>query len=177
MADDLQSEPPLRAGTWHAVAAARAALARLDQCSLQVPEPTLLLRPNLGREAQSTSALEGIYAPLEDVLATPTAGAPSSAELTEVFNYWQAAEFAYEWVRQRGGITVGLLEQVHGLLVANTRSDGPDAGRVRTTQVVIGSLTGGVEDARFVPMPPGPPLHAGLNALIDWMRGPGNDSD
>src|SRR4051812_37362297 len=58
----------LSAATWTAAARAEAALARLDEASRQLPEPSLLRRPALRREAQSTSALEGTYAPLEDVL-------------------------------------------------------------------------------------------------------------
>src|SRR6185295_18482823 len=58
----------LSSPTWTIVAKAEAALARLDEASRQLPEPSLLRRPALRREAQSTSALEGTYAPFEDVL-------------------------------------------------------------------------------------------------------------
>src|SRR5437660_476707 len=66
--DPLPATVDLTAATWTAVARAEAALARLDEASRQLPEPSLLRRPALRREAQSTSALEGTYAPLEDVL-------------------------------------------------------------------------------------------------------------
>jgi Fic family protein len=51
------------------VNAATAALARLDGAARLIPNPALLRRPALRREAQSTSALEGTYAPFADVLA------------------------------------------------------------------------------------------------------------
>jgi hypothetical protein len=44
-------------------------LARLDGAARLIPAPGLLRRPALRREAQSTSALEGTYAPFADVLA------------------------------------------------------------------------------------------------------------
>src|SRR3954447_4484254 len=60
--------PHLSPQTYMAVADARAALGSLDSTARQLPNPTLLRRPTLRREAQSTSALEGTYAPLSDVL-------------------------------------------------------------------------------------------------------------
>lgn len=51
-----------------AVTRAESALARLDQAARQVPAPGLLRQPALRREAQSTSALEGTFAPPEEVL-------------------------------------------------------------------------------------------------------------
>ena len=61
----LASEmPDLTTATFLAVSDARAALAALDSTSRQLPNPQLLRLPTLRREAQSTSALEGTYAPL-----------------------------------------------------------------------------------------------------------------
>ena len=62
-----------------------AALARLDGAALLIPSPGLLRIPTLTREAQSTSALEGTYAPFADVLAADLEdGADMSVELHEV---------------------------------------------------------------------------------------------
>src|SRR4051812_50229502 len=44
------------------------AVARLDQAVSQLPNPALLLRPIIRREATSTSALEGTYAEFDEVL-------------------------------------------------------------------------------------------------------------
>lgn len=51
----------------------------------------------------------------------------------------------------------------------HTHSDSTDAGKLRTTPVVIGSPTGSVIDSRFVPMPPGPGLAAAVNSLVEWI--------
>ncbi|YAL82480.1 Fic/DOC family N-terminal domain-containing protein [Dermacoccaceae bacterium W4C1] len=69
VADPLGEEPQLSAQAWHSANAANRALARLDQASRIIPNPHLLRQPTLRREAQSTSALEGTFAPLEDVFA------------------------------------------------------------------------------------------------------------
>jgi Fic family protein len=168
--DPLSDEPLLQSETWHAVSAANRALARLDQASRQIPNPHLLRQPTLRREAQSTSALEGTFAPLEQVLAADASEGERSKELNEVLNYVVAATLAFSAVQEERPITVGLLESTHAELVRGTDADTQDAGRVRTTQVAIGSSTGAIEDARFVPMPPGVPLRAALDDLVAWIR-------
>nr|WP_286346855.1 Fic/DOC family N-terminal domain-containing protein [Frondihabitans sucicola] len=155
--------------TWRAVTRATRALARLDQASSQVPSPHLLRRPSLRREAQSTSALEGTFAPLEQVLAADATDATPSKELAEVLNYIDAANLAFDFVAERGIVTTGLLDEVHRVLVRGTDSETHDAGRVRTTLVAIGSPTGSVEDSRFVPMPPGTELNVAVRDWVDWI--------
>lgn len=173
VADPLGDEPQLSGLTWHAVARARAALARLDQASRQVPNPRMFLRPTLRREAQSTSALEGTFAPLEQVLAADASDEASrSKELSEVLNYINAATYAYDAIEQGRPLNVGLLESVHAILVRGTDSETNDAGRIRTTPVAIGSPTGSIEDARFVPMPPGTALQVALRDLSRWITEP-----
>ena len=75
--------------TWALVAEAMHALGRLDQAGQQVPNPMLLRRPTLRREAQSTSALEGTYAPLSEVLeadpATSRPGRPRSSRSSTTY--------------------------------------------------------------------------------------------
>lgn len=47
------------------------------------------------------------------------------------------------------------MRELQKLLVKGTKSDNPQAWDMRSTQVFIGSPTRRIEDARFVPMPPG----------------------
>lgn len=172
VADPLAEEPALEAETWHRVTAAHRALARLDQAARQVPSPALLRSPTLMREAQSTSALEGTFAPLDQVLAAESVpDEPRTLELREVLNYVEAASDAFAWLADGRRLTVGLLEGVHKTLVRGTSSDTSDAGRIRHASVAIGSATGTVEDARFVPMPPGAALNIAVQQLVDWISG------
>jgi Fic family protein len=121
-------------------------LGRLDQAGRQVPDPALLRRPTLRREAQSTSALEGTYAPLSEVLEVdPDDGQATTRtpELREVLNYVRAAEHAYAIVPERG-ISFGLLGELQQLLVSGTAADGAMAGKVRDR-----SMTGTVASAGY----------------------------
>lgn len=177
-AHPLSTPPDLATATWNRVARANRALGRLQQGSLLVINPGLLRQPTLRREAQSTSALEGTYAPLEDVLAADVIeGGARSAALNEVLNYVSAAENGFRWVSQQRQITAGLLCDLHRTLVDGTGADTGEAGRIRHIQVVIGSRGGRVTDARFIPMPPGATLDAAVGDLISWMQQPQSDLD
>jgi Fic family protein len=175
VANPLPNELELRSSTWKQVATAEAALGRLDQASQQFPEPALLRRPALRREAQSTSALEGTYAPFETVLVSePEDRQGLPVELREVLNYVVAAEEGFTWARNRP-ITVGLTERLQGVLVADTPGERCDAGKVRERQVFIGSPGLPIENSRFVPPPPGPGLKAAVTDWVEWVREPPAD--
>lgn len=166
--------PPVSAPTFLAVAAARAALAALDSTAGQLPDPTLLRLLTLRREAQSTSALEGTYAPLAQVL-TADDEEPTSAELVEIFNYVRMANYGFQWVAEGRPISTTLLEDLQGLLMLGTPL-ALESGCIRDTQVVIGRRSDARADmapihaARFVPPPPGNHLITGLQDLVGWMR-------
>lgn len=175
--DPLSEAPILSQVTWQAITRAHYALGRLQQATRQVASP-LLHRPTLRREAQSTSALEGTFAPLEEVLAADVLDeSERSAELKEVVNYITTAEAAFEWVGQKRPITVGLLRDLHCTLVKGTDADTDQAGQIRTIQVAIGSRGRSILDARFVPPPPGLELEAAVRDLLDWVNNPRPNSD
>jgi Fic family protein len=166
--DPLPDSVPLQHETYGAVTEAAAAIARLDQAALLLPVPSLLARPAIRREAVSTSALEGTYAAFTDVLEGEfLSEADRSAPVAEVVNYIQAAEHAFEWISQYP-LSMGLLGTLQKTLVRGTPAEKTDAGRVRTIQVCIGG-GGGIEDARFVPAPPGDQLVAGVEAWLEWI--------
>ena len=168
------TSPTLGGATYRAVADARAALAALDSTARRLPEPRLFRRPSLQAEAQSTSALEGTYAPLSEVL-TADRDRPPNQDLREILNYVAMAEHAFRWVEDGRPPTVGLLGDLQAMLVRGTVHDDATAGAVREHQVVIGRRQDARPDeipirkARFVPPPPGLDLQAGLQALLTWM--------
>lgn len=169
----LPSETPeLSSATHAAVAEARASLASLSSSARRLPDPSLLRRPALRREAQSTSALEGTYAPLEDVLGVQDGEDPVGSELREIFNYVSVAEEAFRWLQNDRPLSVSLLRDLQGALVRGTTSDTDQAGRFRSIQVAVGSRPDTpVSQARYVPRPPGPELDAQVRDCIDWMQG------
>ena len=65
---ELPERIELEPATWTSVTTAQAAIARLDGAVSELPDPTLLVRPLIRREAVSTSALEGTYTGFGDEL-------------------------------------------------------------------------------------------------------------
>lgn len=174
--EPLPDESPQLTTRSHLVVAdARAALAALDSTARRLPNPTLLRRPTLQREAQSTSALEGTYARLSDVLMADEE-APPTADLREILNYVAMADHAFAWVAGGREVSVTLLCELQARLVDGTPAEGQQSGDIRTSQVVIGQRPGvspsdlPVVAARFVPPPPGEALRAQVADLVDWMR-------
>lgn len=167
--------PELSPRTYRVVANARAAIAALDSTARQLPNPTLLRQPTLRREAQSTSALEGTYAPLGEVL-TADNDEPPTQDMREILNYVTIADQAFRWVDDERPVSLSLLCGLQGRLVRRTPADTDGAGDVRKIQVVIGRRSDAkpgdtpVEAARFVPSPPGDDLRARVSDLVDWMR-------
>ena len=171
----LADQPPaLSAATYMQVADARAALAALDSTARQLPNPRLLRRPSLQREAQSTSALEGTYEPLRAVLTADDEG-PTNVTMREVLNFVKMADLAFEWVADGRGLSVAMVSELQRTLVRGTPAEGPSSGQIRAIQVVIGQRrTAAVAElpvraARFVPSPPGSDLEANVHDLIRWV--------
>lgn len=167
--DPLPATVELDAATYTAVIDASAALARADQAASLLPNPVLLARPATRREAVSTSALEGTYAVLSDVLEADFLDADQiTGSLAEVRNYVTAAERAYELIGQGQSLSIRMLEDLQRELLRGTPSGGPHAGRIRTTQVFIGVGNRRVESARFVPPPADHRLADGLLFWENW---------
>ena len=170
--DPLPKQLTLSTETWTRVTAATAALVRLDGAARLIPNPSLIRRPALRREAQSTSALEGTYAPFVDVLAAdPDDDESLTAELREILNFERMAELAFSWPEERP-LTLSMLSELQRTLVRGTPGELGDAGGLRNRIVVIGPRGRGFDDARFVPTPHGDQLRAGVEDLLTWMQSP-----
>lgn len=170
----LGDYPTLSPRVMGVVSRASMALARLSELGEDLPNPDMLRRPTMRREAQSTSALEGTFEPLETVLAQDYEVGEDKSGLSEsmreVLNYLDAAECGIGQIQAGHPISLSLIRELQQLLVKGTKSDNPQAGDIRSTQVFIGSPTRRIEDARFVPMPPGQDLDIAVRSLVDWWR-------
>lgn len=168
--ENLPDEPALSQHTWNAVARASEALGTLRQACSQLPNPKLLITPTLTREAMDTSALEGTYGALGDLLEArlPQSSVVSSPETREIRAYERMAETAFAWIRDRP-ITIGMLSELQSILAAESRNPVRDPGKVREHQVVIGPEGCSVFDARFIPPPPDDRLRSGLMAWERWI--------
>ncbi|HEX3900938.1 MAG TPA: Fic/DOC family N-terminal domain-containing protein [Mycobacteriales bacterium] len=156
--------------TWNAVSEATGALSRLGEACRGLPNPGLLIAPALAREAVDTSALEGTYGALADVLEARLPQArPASPEVVEIRAYEEMAHQAFQWIREGRPLTVPLLEDLQGILARDSRTPPRDPGKVREHQVLIGPRGCTVYDARYIPPPPDDRLRAGLEQWQQWL--------
>lgn len=166
----LPASIPLSGATYAAVVDAASAVARADQAVSVLPNARLLSRPAIRREAVSTSALEGTYTALSDVLeAELLEEGDLPASVSEVVNYVRAADKAFAWVQEGRPVTVGLLEDLQRMLVQGTRAETAEGTRPDDAGVHW-SRWGRVAEARFVPPPPGDTLRDGLLQWEEWIR-------
>jgi Fic family protein len=172
--DPLPYEPPLNLASVTVAMNAAMAVARLDQAASQLPNPSLLVRPAIRREAVSTSALEGTYTAYDELLAADFLEENQiSSQTLEVLNYVRATEQALDLL-DNYPMSRHLLGRLQKTIVSRTRDDSWDAGDLRQTQVCIGSAEDSIEHARFVPPPPGDILS---NGFADWEKWVNNATD
>ena len=167
---DLPLELTLNPDVQLTLGKADRALGGLNAFLSLIPNPQWLVRPSLSREAVSTSALEGTYASLEEVMeADYLDEKASSAQVREVRNYLDAADRSLELLKTRP-VSRRLLEELQLILVKGTRGEAYDSGQIRQRQVFIGGSGRSVQDARFVPPPPGEALDEGISSWEKWIN-------
>lgn len=147
---------------------ARGALGELAGLLRQPPNPYLFIRPFIQKEAVLSSRIEGTQAGLLDVYAleaqVPLFPSPELREdAQEVLNYIHALERGRELL-QEIPLSLRLLKEVHAVLLRGVRGEGRAPGEFRRAQNWIGPPGSSLEEARYVPPPPGPMLEA-LDAL------------
>jgi Fic family protein len=155
----------LPAATIRLLADAEAALGMLSGVGQLIPNPYLLIRPYLLREALSSTRIEGTQASLFDVLEFEASGDAPDADVEEVLNYIDALEWGLAEAEQLP-LGVRLMREMHGRLLAGVRGRDRMPGEFRTSQNWVGGAGSTIETARFVPPPP--EELAGL--LGDWER-------
>ena len=122
----------------------------------RLPNPHVLMRPFLRREAVLSSKIEGTQATLGELLAAE-AGAVvdrSPEDLREVGNYVVALEHGISLLGKLP-LCVRLVRELHKKLMADVRGHHATAGHFRTTQNWIGRPGSTVATATFIPPPPG----------------------
>ncbi|MEM9652502.1 MAG: Fic family protein [Actinomycetota bacterium] len=168
--DPLPANPTLESTTWKAVIEAAASLAELRTLAEdRLPDPLLIGRVTVRREALSTSALEGTYAPARRVLTSEVdEEEPRDAGVTEILNYVKAWDDA---AASDLPICVRLACDLQKRLVQGTPSEDYQAGKVRETQVLIGPYRGcSIAESTYVPPPPSDELIAGLSEWERWLN-------
>jgi len=136
--------------------AAESNLARLEAAGRMVPSLDWFVYAFVRKEAVISSQIEGTQASLDDLLASE-AEAPATAppdHVEEICNYLDALKYSREQLRREKGLplSVRLFNGAHKRLMAGTRGQNKQPGRIRKSQNWIGGTRPG--NARFVPPPP-----------------------
>jgi Fic family protein len=161
------------APVWSKAIEAANHLGRLDAIARELlPNPTLLARPTIRREAVSTSALEGTYAPAAEVLSSEVdEDRPRSQAVVEILNFISATEHGIRRLADLP-VCVRLACELQDILVRGTSAQDWQSGQVRETQVIIGPYKGcSIREAHYIPPPPGGTLLDGLAAWEEWLHG------
>jgi Fic family protein len=140
------------------IADANLKLGQLSAIANILPNPKLLMRPYLNREAVLSSKIEGTQASEDDLFRYQAVGdieKKTSARLRiyEVVNYVNAFEKSLDGIKRNKKIDLVLVKNSHAILMKGVRGGDKHPGEFRTIQNWIGSLGSEIEDARYVPPP------------------------
>jgi Fic family protein len=122
----------------------------------RLPNPHILIRPFVQREAVLSSKIEGTQATLGELLAAE-AGATvdrSPDDLREVGNYVVALEHGISRLMKLP-LCVRLTRELHEKLMTGVRGQQAAPGQFRKTQNWIGKPGSTIATASYVPPPPG----------------------
>jgi Fic family protein len=130
------------------------AIGELAGLGRSLPNPHLLSRALMRREAVLSSRIEGTQASLSDLVlfeVEPTEG--DASDVVEVYNYLQAVDHVLAPDR-RLPVSLSLLREAHRILLTGTHGAYATPGEFRTSQNWIGQPGAVIDTATFVPPPP-----------------------
>lgn len=140
------------------------AVAMLAGIGETLPNPHLLIRPFLHREAVLSSKIEGTQASISDLfLFEASGGRRDPGDIQEVANYVYALDEGLQMLEELP-LCVRLINQMHARLLEDVRGQERSPGELRTSQNWIGSRGTPIQDARFIP----PPANMIRDLLSDW---------
>jgi len=135
---------------------AHASLARLDAFLSQLPNPRLLSKTFITKEAVMSSQIEGTEASLLDVLEQEVKGlfeeeTRSGRDIREIINYRNAMEEGIRMIKDGKKISEKLILDLHTILLRSVRGADKKPGEFRKAQVYIGRPGLGIEHASYIP--------------------------
>ncbi len=144
---------PISSANVMLLADAEAALGRLAGLVRLLPDPHLLSRPYTRREALASTRIEGTQASLLEVFDAETSDQALGPDVEQVVSYVLAMETGLERLKTLP-LSVQLIRELHGVVLAGLRGRDGQPGELRTTQNWIGAAGATIEAAIFVPPPP-----------------------
>ncbi|ACB74283.1 Fic family protein [Opitutus terrae] len=133
---------------------ASVALGKLAGVTGLLPEPQMFLYSYVRKEAVLSSQIEGTQSSLSELLLFENDAAPGVPldDVQEVSNYVLAMEHGLRRLRDGFPLSLRLVKEVHGVMLAKGRGSEKQPGEFRTSQNWIGGSRPG--NALFVPPPP-----------------------
>ncbi|MBX9743357.1 MAG: Fic family protein [Chthoniobacterales bacterium] len=130
-------------------------LGKLAQEGNKLPNPFLLMRPFIAREAVLSSKIEGTQATLGEILAEEAGSTTDRApdDLQEVKNYIEALDYGMKRL-DKLPLSLRLLREIHSHLMKGVRGAHATPGEFRHTQNWIGTPGCTLTTAKYVPPPP-----------------------
>ncbi len=121
----------------------------------RLPNPHLLIRPFIRREAVLSSRIEGTQATLGELLAAEAGAAVerSPDDLREVGNYVAALEHAMKRLKKLP-LSLRLVRELHRKLMTGVRGGQATPGEFRRSQNWIGHPGSTIENASYIPPAP-----------------------
>ena len=149
--------PPLEwsEGLTLSLSAADRAIGRLAGEGRRLPNPHILIRPFVRREAVLSSRIEGTQSTLGELLAAEAGAAVerSPDDLHEVGNYVTALEYGLERLGTLP-VSLRLVRELHERLMRGVRGEVATPGEFRRSQNWIGPPGSTLNGATYVPPPP-----------------------
>jgi len=156
-----------------ALSEADRASGELAGLSRALPNPHLLIRPFVRREAVLSSRIEGTQASLSELYAyeaVQLALFGPTPDVREVYNYVRALEYGLERLRDLP-LSLRLIREIHAKLMEGVRGERQTPGEFRRSQNWIGPAGSTLADAPFVP-PPVPEMLDALDSLEHFLHAP-----
>jgi len=121
----------------------------------RLPNPHLLIRPFIRREAVLSSRIEGTQATLGELLAAEAGAAVerSPDDLREVGNYVAALEHGMKRLKKLP-LSLRLVRELHRKLMTGVRGSQATPGEFRRSQNWIGPPGSTIENASYIPPAP-----------------------
>jgi len=139
------------------------ALGKLAGAAKRLPNPHLLIRPYLRKEAVLSSKIEGTQASLSDLFEAEIGAVQKTDDIKEVNQYVKAMEYGLRRIKEFP-LSLRFVCELHRILMEGVRGSHATPGEFRTSQNWIGKPGCTLEEATFVP----PPVTEMQKALNEW---------
>jgi len=138
----------------NALSAADRAVGALSSLGSALPHAHLLIQPFLAKEAVASSRIEGMEADFGQLaFFNETEFSSADDDVRETSNYLKALNYGLSAIQYRP-VSLGLLKEMHAILLEGVRGEHTKRGEFRSIQNYIGNRSDRIDQARYVPPPP-----------------------